>query len=444
MCGICGYFGTDSGIVNPNAIEEVFAATEQRGTDASGYVASVHDRLRSRKLPIKSSALLMHSKFGGDHYMTEADTWIGHCRLATHGSPKNSKNNHPFVHKGLGLIHNGMLMNYHYELEDDKRLNLEGECDSEAILKLITYHRSQGMKTSDAIGKAATEIDGSMACALINREGAMWLFRRDDSYSFSPLWLGYNDDKKLVQFASTHELLKKGLDNSGWTVYNIPSGVGYLLRPSLDGPDFSVTPFEVPDCDNENMSTQWYSGYGAGFSPMLGRSKTPIYTKNYTEDGYKRSNNVNSQLEEDVAEAQVNSAAADNGEETFGFTYTKKSLKEMQVMGITTVLCELEPDDILWCFKCDDDIFVVDIVEHHIQNAHCLFMVESWAEALAWETSKGYATKDVKSGATTALNDYCRGCERLYVPGEQEYMGMCAQCAYYVEDGGLDPAWECS
>ncbi len=430
MCGICGYFGTESGVVTPNAIEEVFAATESRGRDASGYVASVHDRLRSRKLPMKSSTLLMHSKFGGDHYMDEADTWIGHCRLATHGDPKDNRNNHPFVHKGLGLIHNGMLMNYDYELWDDKRLNLESECDSEAILKLITYHRGQGMKTTEAISKMATEVDGSMACALINREGAMWLFRRDESYAFSPLWIAHNGDKNLVQFASTHELLKKGLDKSGWEVYNIPSGNGYLLRPSLDGPGFSVTPFEVPDCDNESMAGgYWGSAYG-GYSNYV--------KPKYTTPNYKRSSSVNSQLEEDVAEAQVNAAARDSEDDTFGFTFTKESLKEMQIMTAEQVVQELEADDILWCFKCDDDIFVCDVIEHYRQNGHCLFMVESWAEAVSW------STKDVKTGATTELTDYCRGCERLYVPGEQQYMGLCAQCVYYIEDGSVDPAWECS
>ncbi len=64
-------------------------------------------------------------------------------------------------------------------------------------------------------------------------------------------------------------------------------------------------------------------------------------------------------------------------------------------------------------------------------------MVESWAEALSW------STKDVKTGATTALTDYCHGCDRLFVTGEESYLGMCAECAFYIEDS-VDPAWECS
>ncbi len=443
MCGICGYFGTESGVVTPNAIEEVFAATESRGRDASGYVASVHDRLRSVKLPMKSSKLLVQPKFG-NHYLEDADTWIGHCRLATHGDPKDNRNNHPFVHKGLGLIHNGMLMNYHYELEDDKRLKLESECDSEAILKLITYHRGQGMKTTEAISKMATEVDGSMACAMVNREGAMWLFRRDESYSFAPLWIGHNADKNLVQFASTHELLKKGLDKSDWTVYNIPSGVGYLLRPSLDGPDFSVTPFEVPDCDSESMSTQWY---GAGRYDLDLHKTRPVYTKGYADRHYTRSKSALSILEEDVAEAHVNSAAADNGDDTFGLTYTKRSLSEMQIMSIEQISLEIEADDVFWCFKCTQEMFTFEVVAHYRENRHCLFMVGSWADAMDYEveeTVKVATTTDVKTGVTTQLTDYCRGCDRLYVPGEQSYLGVCAACAHYMSDDGVDPAWECS
>ncbi len=60
---------------------------------------------------------------------------VGHVRFATHGSPTEPANNHPFVSKGLAVVHNGVLNN-HRELADRHNLRLVGECDSEVILRM--------------------------------------------------------------------------------------------------------------------------------------------------------------------------------------------------------------------------------------------------------------------------------------------------------------------
>lgn len=434
MCGVCGYFSTEPGTVEPQAIEDMFAATEQRGTDASGYVASVHDRLRSVKLPLKSSKFMLADSYDGN-LLAEADTWIGHCRLATHGPAKFNKNNHPFIHKGLGLIHNGIIGNYDYGLEDDERIDLTTDCDSEAILKLITYYRAQGLKTSEAIGKASTELDGTMACALINREGAMWLWRRDEGYGMSPLWLAYHDTRKLVQFGSTQHLLDKSLDKSGWTVYNVPSGLGFLLRPKDDG-DFGVTPFEVPACAPENMGYGVYGIWdGSEYSRTSSRSR--FASSYYRGKNAKRSSSVSSLLEEDVAEAKLAELSKEkeaDGYTVFGLTKGKWALEEMTPLTFNEICEVLDDDEIFWCFKCDDYVGLWEFLGHYVKYAHTLFMVDSWETD---ETALA-ATYDPRTGKITSFSDYCSECGREFLGGEQRVLGMCASCAYFSAE------WECS
>jgi len=238
--------------------------------------------------------------------------------------------------------------------------------------------------------------------------------------------------------------LNVGLDNGSWTVYNIPSGLGYLLRPSGDGPDFSVTPFEVPECDNENLGYGYSSfPYMASGAMAAGRS---IYA-GYTTANYKRSNSVSSQLEEDVAEAQCNSAAAEAGEEVFGLTATKRSLQEMQMMTLTEIVEELQADAMLWCFKCGEDVLAFEVLGHHDHNKHCLYMVHAWEDALKWEDDyKAGATYDVRTGKMTSLSDYCPGCDRMIEEKEITVGGMCAACAFYspADGGDYRNQWECS
>jgi glucosamine 6-phosphate synthetase-like amidotransferase/phosphosugar isomerase protein len=62
---------------------------------------------------------------------------IGHCRLATHGSPTDNRNNHPHRAGSGYLVHNGVVFN-HQELARRYGLSPQSECDSEVLGLLMT------------------------------------------------------------------------------------------------------------------------------------------------------------------------------------------------------------------------------------------------------------------------------------------------------------------
>jgi glucosamine 6-phosphate synthetase-like amidotransferase/phosphosugar isomerase protein len=82
-----------------------------------------------------------------------------HTRYATHGSPKDNNNNHPFLRDNNFLIHNGVIHNYK-EICDTFDVTLESECDSECIL--AAYNSTFNVK------KVIKELTGSNAFALFD------------------------------------------------------------------------------------------------------------------------------------------------------------------------------------------------------------------------------------------------------------------------------------
>src|SRR3990170_146450 len=261
MCGICGFYADQRERPNQDAVLEMFSQTEDRGKDASGFAAAVKGTLWSCRAPMPSSRLVSAVR---DFKMDEARSWIGHCRLATQGSEKDNKNNHPFVRHGLALIHNGMVTNYHELYAKIGGEGLVGDCDSELILATILKYRSR-LGVTRAIQQMAREIDGSMACAMINRRGEMWLWRRDEAwgrYAWTPLRIAVSRGTANVHFASTRKCLDLSLSpRLDWDKADLKTAQGVPFY--LNSGNLKMRQFTLPACENSspyNYHNAWECG----------------------------------------------------------------------------------------------------------------------------------------------------------------------------------------
>lgn len=278
MCGICGFMAKreDNRLTTVGGIADMFSATDMRGRDAAGFAASVSGKLfrirqdnSSTKLLGKVTTLLVD----------ESKAWIGHCRLATQGTERDMENNHPFMQDGLALIHNGIIFNYDEYL--DRRIGhvkTVGNCDSELILQSINYHRHRKKSITQSVQHMARELDGDMACALISRQGQLWLWRREEDvrqWASTPLTLAIHPQDQGVHFASTLTCLEKSMANrQDWDFSKLSANAGIHLW--LQRGEIKTSTFTMPDCENPTVSygrCYWpsYEGEMGASSPYVGK-----------------------------------------------------------------------------------------------------------------------------------------------------------------------------
>jgi len=139
MCGIFGYITSDGHGPNIERLRRIALTTETRGGDAFGLAWINNDggRIHTFKAPGPARRHL-----GELDRCRHAVAIIGHCRLATHGTWRDNRNNHPHVAGKGCLVHNGVIVN-HAHLAHQHRLRTQTQCDSE-ILGLLMTHRRYG------------------------------------------------------------------------------------------------------------------------------------------------------------------------------------------------------------------------------------------------------------------------------------------------------------
>ena len=211
MCRLIGYAGQSAeGAWGETfaVIEAMFLAAEAgRNVDAAGFAALTSPY----KNPLAGTDLMDKAGIPATEFVRSSGAWrglrhrrcsivIAHARLASHGSPKDNRNNHPFVSEdgSLYLIHNGVLRT-HRDIAKRHGLRLRTDCDSEALLRLVESFSSplQGLRA------CLDEVEGSMAVAILDaRREALWFARN----AGNPLWLCKLEDKRWF-FASTDGLL---------------------------------------------------------------------------------------------------------------------------------------------------------------------------------------------------------------------------------------------
>jgi glucosamine 6-phosphate synthetase-like amidotransferase/phosphosugar isomerase protein len=178
MCGIFGYIATPGQRPNMRLLEELALWTMQRGRDAFGLAwIDQHGGVGHFKRP--GSAL---ANLDALDHVRSAVAIIGHCRYATNGDPRDNDNNHPHPSGDGWLVHNGTVRDHH-KMAKRRRIELETECDSELVAKLVARGRG---KLLTRAAKAFEAIAGPQAVlGLYPGERRMLVARRTKPLHFT-------------------------------------------------------------------------------------------------------------------------------------------------------------------------------------------------------------------------------------------------------------------
>ena len=202
MCGIGGIISfapfKDERLAEARRIcRALHVALDVRGTDASGIVSikmHPYDTL-IHKGPVDSEDLVKTAEWNAT-FTNGTNAVLLHTRAATTGDKKDNTNNHPFMSKQSGsvLIHNGVIRN-HNTLTKTHALPVDGECDSEVILRMIETH---------GFDRGVKALTGSAAIAVTMPQWSSIVLWRGNS---SPLVLAYVKELDAYVFASTRDIL---------------------------------------------------------------------------------------------------------------------------------------------------------------------------------------------------------------------------------------------
>ena len=249
MCGIAGYVGfarEGEWKQTHSIMQELFLAMEHRGKDASGFAALTEPL----DVPNRQSVIVGKQPLTASKYV-KTDEWnelarrrcsmvIQHVRAATHGSPDNPDNNHPFksADGSLYLVHNGVVVN-DSDLLDQFSLHRRSECDSDVLLQIIEQAKSpfEGLRT------CLSEVRGSMAVALLDsRRSVVYLVTN----AGRPLWVCRLRHGRRVFFASTAAILLSALDRvlgrqRDWIGWMHPLAAGHVHALMPDGRFLALT-----------------------------------------------------------------------------------------------------------------------------------------------------------------------------------------------------------
>lgn len=206
MCGIYGFIGkTDNSAKALKLFTKLGINSESRGTHATGYYALNGD-IHFDKAPIKASEF--YTQAFTEKFVNDLPTvMIGHNRYATHGDPANNENNHPFVSKRFGFIHNGVVG--YTTTATELGVKIHSECDSELIFRYFLKKFWESEKAFSSISDTLKKFDnGGVACAMVDsKKRRLWLFRNVDR----GIAYTYINDNKMLVFASTEYILKTSL-----------------------------------------------------------------------------------------------------------------------------------------------------------------------------------------------------------------------------------------
>lgn len=240
---------------------------EERGTDATGIAYNFGGKLHIFKRPVP--AHLMWYRVPG-----EAAAVMGHTRMTTQGSEKRNQNNHPFPgftgDNRFALAHNGVLFNDKTLRKQYKLPVTNVETDSYIAVQLLEQY---GKVDFDSLRFMAEELEGSFTITALTDRDELYFVKGNN-----PLTIHHYPQYGLYIYASTEEILMKGIRNSGLRLgkkESVRIYTGDILRIDSRG-KISRSGF-----NDEKL----YSGYGSHWFDWP-QYESPSGPYALTEDAY--------------------------------------------------------------------------------------------------------------------------------------------------------------
>lgn len=186
-------------------LRKLSIACEKRGTDATGIAYNRNGRMEIHKKPLPAHSFRQKIPHG-------VNVVMGHTRLTTQGNEKINRNNHPFRGQcgktAFALAHNGVLYN---EMKLRRKFELPMtsiETDSYVAVQMIEKTGAFDLK---AIQTMAEEVEGSFCFTLLDNQDNLYLVKGNN-----PLTIYHFERLGFYLYASTEEILKKGIQKAGF------------------------------------------------------------------------------------------------------------------------------------------------------------------------------------------------------------------------------------
>ena len=267
MCCLFGFVDYGHKLTRKERLRLLMAlsiASEERGTDATGIAYNLDGKQIIYKRPLPSHLMWYRVPAAPSIIM-------GHTRMTTQGSELLNINNHPFPgmagQNHFSLAHNGVLFN---DKALRKRFKLPAtsvETDSYVAVQLLEQY---GRINFDSLRYMAEELEGSFTITVLTGQDELYFVKGNN-----PLALYHLPQIGLYVYASTEEILRKGLKNSRLNLGKVePVRVftGDILK--IDGRgEISRSSFN----DEKLYPTFGSPGYGWALYHYPGFSEEDIY-----------------------------------------------------------------------------------------------------------------------------------------------------------------------
>ncbi|MDY3928845.1 MAG: glutamine--fructose-6-phosphate transaminase (isomerizing) [Clostridia bacterium] len=189
MCGIVGYIGSNQAA--PILLEGL-AKLEYRGYDSAGIAVCNGTEVTISKAVGKLANLKEKTDNGNNINGTKG---IGHTRWATHGKPTET-NAHPHFSERFIIVHNGIIENEEaLRRKYLKNVKFYSDTDTEVIVHLLQKFTDDGESTTVAIQHMISEVEGSYALAIIDKNDPDVLYAVKNK---SPLLIGTGDGFNMI------------------------------------------------------------------------------------------------------------------------------------------------------------------------------------------------------------------------------------------------------
>lgn len=250
MCAVFGFLDYGKKVnhkVLVKLINELAKEAEIRGTDATGI-----SYVKDCKMVTFKKAKPAHKV---NLYFPKGTTAvIGHTRMTTQGSESKNYNNHPFEGKTaeycFALAHNGVIYN-DKELRKEQNLpTTEIETDSYIAIQLLEKENSVNI---ESIKNMAEAVEGSFVFTILKNDNTMFLVKGSN-----PLTIYHYKELGLYVYASTTDILKKGLKSSGFKIQcnEVVIEEGNIIEIEPNG-DIWISDFEMHE--TERFFSKWYN-----------------------------------------------------------------------------------------------------------------------------------------------------------------------------------------